>query len=412
MTAHSSHPPPRRAWRWWLLGLPLLALALVLGARAFVADVYTVESGSMLPTLRVGERVLVRYARPRLERFDLVVFRPLGGGSPMVKRLGGLPGETVQIVDGDLVIDGAKLGPDAPRPAPVPLFDQALHDPAEWFQLDTRERGGPWTVVDGAPEERALAVDASAVRPGSDAGLAFFHKDLRDGYLEPDGERVPGLAQVNDGVVETRFEVPPNHRTRDGLRVRWRLVEAGDTFEVALGGGAATLTRRPGLRGPVDVLASVPYDLAQRPSGTLRFANVDDWLTVHLDGEPLVDAAYAGNQPFRGVTSGGDRTSAPRVAFGAEGGAVTFRGIRIGRDLHFAKGGSYAADEPLQLGLDEVFLLGDNSTDSADGRYFGPVPLDRLVGEPAAVLQPWSAPRWLGRGRTTTGDGIRADGGG
>jgi len=316
----------------------------------------------------------------------------------MVKRLAGLSGESVLIDGGDLIIDGAKLAFDVPRPAPVPLFDDQLHDVLQYFQLKLAPEG-PWTQRDGW-----LEVDGRAVARGSDAGLAFFHKDLRDGYLEADGQRTVGLLQVGDGVVSTRFEVLPESSAE--VRLRWRLVEGGDTFECVLGDGLAQITRRPGLDSARDVLASVPFDLANNRAGALRFANIDDHLTVHLNGELLLVASYLGNQEFLGITAGQDLTSAPRVAFGCESGRVRFGGIRIARDLHYASGGQHAVNEPLQLGLDEVFLLGDNSRDSADGRYFGPVPLERLLGVPAAVTGPWDRARWLGLGRTPTGDGV------
>lgn len=408
MSQSSSNSPRRYRRVLWLLALPGLALALILGGRTFVADTYTIDSGSMLPSLRIGEHVLVRFTRDRqFRRFDLVVFEPVGGGPAMVKRIGALPGEQVLIDGGDLVIDGAKLGPDAPRPEPTPVYDMELHDPRSFFHLE-QAPDGPWTVVSEPVAERSLRVDASAVRRGSDSGLAFFHKDLRDVWLDRSGHRQGGLAQVGDGILWTDYAVESDPAA-DGLRVRWRLVEAGDTFEVVLGGGEAQLVRRPGRSAPTDVLARCAFDLAERPGGRLRLANIDDHLTVHLDGELLIESAYAGNQEFLGVTAGNDRTSAPRVAFGAEQGVVRFSAVRIGRDLHFDGRGSYATQEPLVLGLDEVFLLGDNSADSADGRYFGPVSLKRVVGIPVAVTQPWSQSRWLGRGRTITGDSI--DGG-
>ncbi|QDU64976.1 Signal peptidase I T [Planctomycetes bacterium Pla86] len=382
----------------------------MVGARAFVADVYTIESGSMLPTVRVGEHVLVRYSLPaHLERFDLVVFRPEGDGQPMVKRVAGLPGETILIDAGDLVIDGRKLAGDAARPDPTPLFDDRFHDPRQFFQLDLAP-AGPWTVAGPRdPGGSRMDVDASGVRRGSDAGLAFFHKDVRDGYLEADGTRVPGLAQVGDAVVTTDFSVPRVSPEAGALRLRWRLVEAGDTFEVVLGEGRAVLVRRPGQDAPSDELDARPLDLEGTGEHRLRFANVDDQLEVWLDGERILAAAYGGNRPFLGVTSGGDRTSAPRVAFGAEGGRASFRNVRIGRDLHFTGAGTYGVERPLQLGLDELFLLGDNSTDSADSRYFGPVPLERVIGVPVAVTRPWARSRWLGKGRSAAGDGIGRD---
>ena len=146
---------PRRA-RWRVLfrllwGLAALVVGLVL-AKFFVADVYRIESGSMRPTVFGGldpdgspgptDWVLVRYGRPQdLDRFDLVVMRSREDGDPVVKRVCGLPGESIQIVDGDLLIEGRRLLPEAPRPAPVLVFDDRFLDVEEFFHLGL---DGPW----------------------------------------------------------------------------------------------------------------------------------------------------------------------------------------------------------------------------------------------------------------------------
>jgi signal peptidase I len=380
--------------RAWLLVGALLGVAALLSLRAFVGDLYRVESGSMEPTVRQGETVAVRYAVPRaLERFQLVVFRGDDGQGAVVKRVGGLPGESLQIVDGDLVVDGAKLGGAGPQAPRVTLFDDRWHEARQFFSAEVAP-SGPWTFAAGPPH--TMTVDARAVPTGSDAGLAFWHKDLRDGYLSADGRRNEGLRQVNDGWVRTRFELlsaPELSRAR----LRWRLVEDGDTFELVLTATRAALLRRPGREGPQEILAEVPYELVPGAAAELSFANVDDRLEVRLDGALWLHCDYGGNRPFLGHTEPGARTHAPRVAFGAEGAQVRYSQVQVGRDLFYVGGGEYGVGEPVELALDEVFLLGDNSGASADSRYFGPVPLERLVGVPLAVVWPWRERRGLGR---------------
>ena len=69
---------------------------------------------SMEPTLASGDRVLTnrliyRFTGPK--RGDLVVFKPNGNENShyYIKRVVGLPGETIQIVDGFIYIDGEVL---------------------------------------------------------------------------------------------------------------------------------------------------------------------------------------------------------------------------------------------------------------------------------------------------------------
>lgn len=88
-----------------------MILALVL--RAFVVQAFWIPSGSMIPTLMPGDRVMVakfwyRFAEPK--RGQIVVFRyPLDPTRDFVKRLIALPGETVEIKNGVVYINGEVL---------------------------------------------------------------------------------------------------------------------------------------------------------------------------------------------------------------------------------------------------------------------------------------------------------------
>lgn len=77
--------------------------------RPFVAEVLFIPSGSMSPTLEAGDHVLAeklsyRFADP--VRKDLVVFRSPESGEILIKRVVGLPAETVEIRDGVLFVNG------------------------------------------------------------------------------------------------------------------------------------------------------------------------------------------------------------------------------------------------------------------------------------------------------------------
>lgn len=106
----------------------MLAVCLLLGffiaslITHFVAYQTTVEGQSMEPTLSDGDSVIIQklsYYWREPQRFDVIVF-PVkaaeGGedaeGSFYVKRIIGLPGETVQVRDGFVYIDGEKLEAD------------------------------------------------------------------------------------------------------------------------------------------------------------------------------------------------------------------------------------------------------------------------------------------------------------
>lgn len=89
--------------------LVVLVLAVALVRVTLVAPV-RIASASMSPTLDRGDVVLVSRRRPvlaALHRGDIVVVRVPGRRQHALKRLVGLPGESLVVLDGRLVVDGA-----------------------------------------------------------------------------------------------------------------------------------------------------------------------------------------------------------------------------------------------------------------------------------------------------------------
>ncbi len=113
--------PPRPTSRWLKEGIVIVAVAVVVAVllRAFVVQTFYIPSGSMEPTLQIGDRILVNklsYHLHGVDRGDIVVFsRPSAencGGpqvNDLVKRVVGLPGDVVSLSDGNVYIDGKRL---------------------------------------------------------------------------------------------------------------------------------------------------------------------------------------------------------------------------------------------------------------------------------------------------------------
>lgn len=77
--------------------------------RPFVVEAFRIPSESMVPTLQVGDSVLAAKLAYRFSdagRGDLAVFK--GGEDLNIKRVVGLPGDTVAIRDGVLFVNGEK----------------------------------------------------------------------------------------------------------------------------------------------------------------------------------------------------------------------------------------------------------------------------------------------------------------
>ena len=95
----------------------VLTLVIFLVIQNFVAQPYRVQQQSMEHTLEPDQYVLVDKLSPRVadyKRGDIVVFNPppvwtQGDGTPYIKRVIGLGGDTVEVRDGSIYIDGTKL---------------------------------------------------------------------------------------------------------------------------------------------------------------------------------------------------------------------------------------------------------------------------------------------------------------
>ena len=115
-----------------LLETIILAVVLFFAINAVSARV-RVDGFSMVPTLQDGEYVLVNrlaYRTNISERGDIIVFQsPQAPDLDLIKRVIGLPGDTVKIFGGNVEINGQRL--TEPYIAAAPIYN------------------GEWTVPDG-----------------------------------------------------------------------------------------------------------------------------------------------------------------------------------------------------------------------------------------------------------------------
>jgi len=154
--APSALGPERSKRRQFLEFAALLFAALML--RSFVAEPYEIPTGSMLPTVQIGDRLVisklsygaripfttsdqVRWGAPH--RGDIVVLlNPVDGMPDLAKRVVALPGDTVSVKDGRLWLNGAEVSEAA---VPGPCQDD-----------DRDERSGNWYSVQCSAFTQAL----------------------------------------------------------------------------------------------------------------------------------------------------------------------------------------------------------------------------------------------------------------
>ena len=140
----SNNKPTR--WLWELGTVVVVAVVIAVLLRTFVIATYSIPSGSMEPTLQIGDRIVVdklAYDLHGVDRGNIIVFSTPPNedcaGPPvadLVKRVVGLPGETISLAGGNVYINGKLLdqswlpaseqGKTYPGPSGAPY---ALHHP-------------------------------------------------------------------------------------------------------------------------------------------------------------------------------------------------------------------------------------------------------------------------------------------
>jgi signal peptidase I len=410
-----------------------------------------------------GDQLLVQknvyeFRQPR--RWEVVVLKSPSRPTPFVKRIVGLPNESVQIRDGDIYVDGeicrknlelqraARIlvndndhPPDDPgdgkscwlienptngwsaqgngfafAPAGAsPAATGAAEDKHSWiaFRRWVRHGGRFHTTVSIANSKPVVHLERSA--------FPQIRYDQAKRGLEATGaidravhDRL--LAMNSDSDTRTAIEqlcaeshVTPitddygYNRANAGLiplPVRDLLLEC----QVALGSGSGTVKFEIGdgrltfhlvldreknetrleLVGHHEPLRTAPLT-AERLSKPflLEFSTFDRQVIAAIDGALLFP-------PWEGPT---DQAEPPRVPvrIGARGIDVEVSRLRVYRDIYYTRGqGRNASDQPIQLGADEFFVLGDNSPVSNDGRSWGHAAIkqSQLVGKPFVVHLP------------------------
>jgi signal peptidase I len=350
-----------------------------------------------------GDRILVNkyiYAFSDPERWDVVVFKFPGNAQiNYIKRLVGLPGETLRIFQGDLFTHDRDAGQDESftilrKPAKKVLaMRQLVHDtsyePAELYeagwplrwQATPTDNAPSWQTdasIDGINVEQRYTVDN---RDGNIAWLRYQHvvpdyrvwqrlanldtlkfsaEDLaqwprrlvtdanpyngrqietnaiRNQSLEIDAEK-QGLHWVGDLIVEADVEV----KTARG-ELLLDLVEGGKQFRatIDLASGQATLSAE----NAADFAPTAKTSLDGPGSYRVALANVDDQLLLWVDGD-LVEFAggtaynasdiFGNRRDILPQTSADDPGDLAPAGVGARNANLEVSRLRLWRDIYY-----------------------------------------------------------------------------
>jgi len=330
------------------------------------------------------------------QRWDVVVFKvPTDGQTNYIKRLIGLPGEKIELINGDVFVND-RIVPktaEAQRSLWFPYFNtdfppRQAAARAGYFPRWAAQDGGPWQGL-GA---RVLRFD------GLDAGPSelLFVTDPRDSNR-------PGLIQDIYSYNERNESTRPYEAVMDvrvSLELTVHQIGSAGYVEISISRGTerfsaqlqadsrVVLRYQPDPQQPAQEWGSALLRSMRRPI-RLALAHVDGTVRLELNGQTMVETRPEQYTITPELARHLARTRPP-IALRIGAGAVqaTLRHVLIERDVHYTtdarlwegeRAPCFAADgNPLQLGPDDYLVLGDNSPNSLDGRYsFSPADLPR-----------------------------------
>lgn len=375
-----------------LLGVALLAF--LVAKNPFFA-IHRIAGVSMWPTYSGGEWIVVSKASRPPQRGEIVVLEPTDDGGTWLKRVVALGGERVLVSEGDLLVStGAVAEPVDPMRRTVaeiiessaPIYDLAnLRSSADCL-LD--EHGLVRLRIEkGSVERSSDGAFLQLGKAGEQIVLRSPDRDFVDDRLDATGAFAAGTRIVRDLILTVGIYgnaagvLRIEHWVNGGPLEVFRLDFRPDGIAVQVNGADAgrVVLARPGA-------ASNQF---------LRCLMCDRRLVVETkDG---VDAKADFSRLWEGPRPALPEATGSYLKLVVESGSVILSRLEVRRDIHYTRDhgeARFAISSPLSVLDGNIFVLGDNSAESEDGRRWGDLHPDRIVGRPVFVLWP---PARLGR---------------
>jgi signal peptidase I len=358
--------------------------------------------GADLPGDRVLlDRSALLFHGPR--RFDVVAFHaPQRAADVFVKRVVGLPGESVQVRDGELYVDGQMVRKSLAEQRAVAVL---VHD-ACWAPATGSSVPRPWQAR--ASASRWQIAGGKFLHPGGPADQPADWCQYRHWTQRPGRPNEFELAPIDD---HSAYNQGWSRRLDDirpvaDLRLSFRVADYSGpgVLLVEIGDGQQRFTARLDLEaqrftatvdGHTDPILAARLAVRSGWPFQVEVSLVDQQFLVAIDGCPLGEHLFQRTKP--------PRPDARPVAIGVSGLRVELDRVCLYRDVYYSRPigmrARWGIARPYRLGPDEYFVLGDNSPASDDSRSWpnGPgVPSNLLIGRPLVVLFSSRSAGWFG----------------
>jgi signal peptidase I len=310
-----------------------------------------------------GDRILVNKTSRGLQRWRLVAYRfPVDRKAVYATRLVGLPGETVEILDGDVFIDGKR---SVKPPGTAEEMWQPVHDTL--YRPAVPAPDAPrWEARSESPRWKATSTGWDFEGAGAGTEWLDYQGPLNDAmsYNALDGRTFQD-EKVNDVKVEVFLD---RLEGDGGLVFRWERGRRWVVASLAASGEAGISSEGASASG-----AAAPGPWRGR---TVEFQFRDGW--AHLsalmdkgDGERVLASLEVGSQGIEEARKL-DLAAPCRVSLGARACVASISRICLWRDVRYrgSQGMNGVMGNTFKLGPLECFVLGDNSRISYDSRYW------------------------------------------
>jgi len=399
--------------------------------------VLQVDGGDRILVMKLGYELADMF--PSLKsslgpnRWDVVVFKnPSNPDVNFIKRLIGLPGEKIELVDGDVYVNDkiARKTDIAKKSLWMLVYDNDYLPTRRGDRVDPRDLPG-WVAVDKTPlwgtSGRVLTFRGNEK---NQSGAVEFNGPIHDfyGYDDPDMQAAGRHYVVSDVKLEFMLNVNKGEGEFDLV-----LSKRDDVFIARIDTqGKAKLLRTTrsdylsGKANPTVLMENSFPAISPESPRIVRFENLDYRVQLAIDDHVVLqttDAQYSPN--IKKLRYAPVENNSPIVRVSAKNIDLELWHVSLMRDIYYrfvqiqtptdiynplqGKLGHGVAGNAIQLGPADYYVLGDNSPESMDsrlwyevgphltkayndGRYqIGTVPADQMVGEAFFVY--W--PAWL-----------------